>query len=116
MLLAIILNEASLDLDRHIAAADNIINKLGNPDLSDDFGFDLDDPNEIRNEIPHEVMEAVNNGELDLNVVLTVGNDILEPFIVGLHGIHREGGDQAIHSGQLVVFEGQTANLGRTDG
>ena len=51
--------EIHRDLARHIAAADKVISKIGKPDLSDDedFGFD----------IPDEVMEAVNNGELDLN-------------------------------------------------
>ena len=71
--------EIRRDLDRHVAAADKILNKLGNPDLlsdDDDFGFEINDDlptnnsnlsNEIMNNIPNEVMEAVNNGELDLN-------------------------------------------------
>ena len=65
--------EIRRDLDHHIAAADKIIDKL-RPDLlsdDDDFGFELDDPNEIMNDIPDEVMEAVHNGELDIDDIFT---------------------------------------------
>lgn len=54
--------------------------------------------------------------EFDLDVALAMGDDVLEPFRVGLDGIDREGGDQAVHGLQLVVLEGQPANLGRADG
>ena len=66
-------SEICRDLDRHIAAADKIIDKLRPDLLSDDndFGFELDDPNEIINDIPDEVMEAVHNGELDIDDIFT---------------------------------------------
>ncbi len=57
-----------------------------------------------------------NNGELDLDFVLAVSNDILEPFVVGLDGIDGKGGDEAVHGGELVILEGKTANLGGADG
>ena len=54
-------------------SADKIIDKLRPDLLSDDndFGFELDDPNEIINDIPDEVMEAVHNGELDIDDIFT---------------------------------------------
>lgn len=57
-----------------------------------------------------------NNRELDLDFVLTVSNDVLEPFVVGLDRIDGKGGDETVHGGKLVVLEGKTANLGGADG
>ena len=104
--------ESRLDLDRHIAAADNIINKLRNPNLNDDddFGFDIDDlptnnsnlSNEIMNSIPDEVMEAVNNGELDID-------DIYMPDLALVSNAVNL--DQASYAGNLD----QASNAGNLD-
>ena len=104
--------ESRLDLDHHIAAADNIINKLRNPNLNDDddFGFDIDDlptnnsnlSNEIMNSIPDEVMEAVNNGELDID-------DIYMPDLALVSNAVNL--DQASYAGNLD----QASNAGNLD-
>ena len=56
------------------------------------------------------------DGELYLDVVLAVGNNVAQPFLVGLDGVDREGGDKAFHFSELVVLESQSADLGGADG
>lgn len=57
-----------------------------------------------------------NNGELDLDFIFAMSNDVLEPFVVGLDGIDGKGGDEAVHGGKLVILESKSTNLGGTDG
>ena len=54
--------------------------------------------------------------KLDLDLVLAVGHDVLEPLLVALDGIDRQRGDEASHLGELVVLQGESADLGRADG
>ena len=54
--------------------------------------------------------------ELDLNLVVAVGNHIPEPLLVRLDGVDGERGHQAVERLQLVVLEREAADLGRADG
>jgi hypothetical protein len=53
--------------------------------------------------------------ELDFDLVLAMGNDIAEPVVVRLDGIHGEGGDKAVHGREFVLLHRQTTNLGGAD-
>lgn len=56
---------------------------------------------------------VANNWEFDFNLVLAVGHDIGQPVVVRLDGVHGQGGDEAIHGHEIVVLEGQAADLRR---
>jgi hypothetical protein len=44
-----------------------------------------------------------------------VCDDITEPVVVRLDGIHREGGDKTIHGMELILLHSQATNLGGAD-
>jgi len=54
--------------------------------------------------------------ELDLDLVLAVGDDVLDPLLVAPHGVDGQGGHEASHLAKLVVFEREPADFGRAHG
>jgi hypothetical protein len=56
-----------------------------------------------------------NDRKLDFDLVLAMGNDIAEPVVVRLDGIHGEGSDETVHGQEFVLLHSQTTNLGGAD-
>jgi hypothetical protein len=50
------------------------------------------------------------------NFVFTVGDDILEPFLVRFDRIHGQGRHETVHTLQIVVLEREASNFGGANG
>lgn len=59
---------------------------------------------------------VTDNRELDLDLIVTMRDHILEPFRVGSDRIDGQRGNLTTKFGQFVILECETTNFGRTDG
>ena len=64
----------------------------------------------------HRAVHVAYDGELDLDLVLAVRDDVSEPLFVRLDRVDRERGELDIHRDELVVLEREAADLGRAHG
>jgi hypothetical protein len=56
-----------------------------------------------------------NDRELDFDLVLTMSDDITNPFFVRFDGIDGQRSDETVHFMQLVLLEGKFTNFGSAD-
>mmetsp|Transcript_26393 Transcript_26393/g.56130 ORF Transcript_26393/g.56130 Transcript_26393/m.56130 type:complete len:315 (+) Transcript_26393:189-1133(+) len=59
---------------------------------------------------------VADDGELDVDLVLAVGDHVVEPLLMRLHGVDAQRGDQAPHAFQMIVLQRESANLGGAHG
>ena len=64
----------------------------------------------------HRAVHVAYDGELDLDLVLAVRDDVSEPLFVRLDRVDRERRELHVHRDELVVLEREAADLGRAHG